>query len=88
MNMKTNTLTLKNDNNRSGKSQSSPRRSEGHELPLSSMVKHKKSVQMELVSGERVHGVMHSFDRWSITLLINDTPNTYFKHALASFREG
>jgi len=76
-----------NNNNQSQNNRKGRVQAVGHEIPLSSMAKHKNDFVLELLNGDIITGIMHGFDRWTISVLLpgRTVPSTYFKHGILSF---
>jgi sRNA-binding regulator protein Hfq len=41
----------------------------GHELPLASMIRNKESIEIVSINGDSYIGLVHSFDKFSVTML-------------------
>lgn len=74
----------------------------GHELPLASMIRNKRHIEISMGNGTMFYGIVQGFDKFTITLsshymthgnngldvslLESESPVTIFKHAIDSFR--
>lgn len=64
-------------------------RPKGHEIMLAGAIKRRAKIRLTLTDGAEVVGAITQFDSYTITLRPDSddqTPCTYFKHAIESFR--
>lgn len=74
------------DSTENNKFERKRRPAEGHEIPLSSMIKNGYLIKMELLNQKILIGKVLSFDKFTITLNVGDNhPMTVFKHAVCGF---
>lgn len=69
------------------KGQYTPPPPKGHHVILASMIKRKTLIELDLVAGGSVVGLVTQFDEQTITIVEEESGEhrTYYKHAIESF---
>lgn len=63
-----------------------PSRTFNHESIIKAYIKREQLIAITDMQGNYHEGYVSQFDKWSITLVQAGTPETFFKHAIRSFK--